>query len=81
MEKGLVMYSKYHLKADELNLKFIDSIKKLFKGKEIEIIVHDYEETEYLLESEVNRAILLESVENAQKGGNLFEVKIGELKD
>lgn len=39
------MYSTYRLKANEINQDFIDSIKKLFINKEVEIIIKDIDES------------------------------------
>jgi hypothetical protein len=35
------MYSTYRLKASELNATFLETLKKMFKNREIEIVVHD----------------------------------------
>lgn len=35
------MYTTYHLKADELNEDFLQSVKTLFHGQNIEIIVSE----------------------------------------
>jgi hypothetical protein len=39
------MFATYQIKADELNIDFLKSIKEAFKGKEIEISIMDYDET------------------------------------
>lgn len=38
------MYSIYRLKANELDSRFVESLKSLFKGKDIEIAVTEVEE-------------------------------------
>lgn len=35
------MQVAYQLQGDELNISFLESVKSLFKNKEIEIIIHD----------------------------------------
>jgi antitoxin YefM len=69
-----VMYTTYHLNVNELNNNFIKSIKQLFKDKDIEITVSDFDETEYLLSSPENKKRLLESLDNVNNRRNLIEV-------
>jgi len=45
------MSTVYRLKASELNQHFSEQIKAKFADKEIEIIVSEFDETEYLLKS------------------------------
>ncbi|MEG4506644.1 hypothetical protein QUA81_03435 [Microcoleus sp. F6_B4] len=47
------MSTVYRLKASELDRNFLEQIKAIFGDKEIEIIVSECDETEYLLKSEV----------------------------
>jgi hypothetical protein len=59
------MQVAYQLKADELDLKFIKSIKNLFGNKQLDIVVNTYEyhnDTEYLLANQKNSQRLLESI-------------------
>ena len=59
----------YRVKADELDQRFLDAIKEMFKDKEIEIAVYERDETAYLLRSPANREHLLRAsadVENSQ---------------
>ena len=74
------MNSIYRLNANDLDEKFIQSLKALFKDKDIEIIVNEVDETAYLLQSEANRERLLKAVENVEKGENLVEAQIGDLQ-
>ncbi len=74
------MYTTYRLNVNELDEKFIQSLKTLFKDKEIEILVSEVDETAYLLRSEANRERLLRAIENIEKGENLVEVRMGDLQ-
>lgn len=49
------MYTIYRMNADELNADFIDSLKTLFKHKQIEITVHETNES---MELEARRSLL-----------------------
>lgn len=63
------MQSTFSLNCDELNLNFLDSLKKMFFGRRIEIFVRDVdEETEYLLSTEANREHLLRSISQIESG-------------
>ncbi len=79
------MHTTYRLKADELDVQFIDALKAMYKSKEIEIVVCDTaeieeDETEYLLDSAANRARLLKAIENVERRQNLVSVNPAELK-
>lgn len=56
------METTYRLNADELDNKFVDSLKSIFKNKEIEIVVSEIDETEYLLHSTRNKELLSKAV-------------------
>lgn len=74
------MHTTYRLNVNELDEKFIQSLKTLFKDKEIEILVSEVDETAYLLRSKANRERLLRAIENIEKGENLVEVRMGDLQ-
>jgi antitoxin YefM len=57
--------------ADELDERFLDSLKAMFKNKEIEIVVYERDETAYLLRSPANRERLLNAIRNVVQGQNL----------
>jgi len=66
------MNTIYHLNSDELNEMFLQSVRSLFKGKKITIVItSEIDETEYLLQSDTNRKKLLESIENVKQNKNL----------
>jgi len=71
------MRTTYRLNINELDGGFIDSLKAIFKNKEIEITVHDINETEYLMNSGANKKRLMEAMENVGKGKNLIEAVVG----
>ena len=57
------MEAIYKLKANEINTNLIDTIKKLFHGKEITItITTEPDETTYLTMNPANKKHLLESM-------------------
>jgi len=74
------MQTTYRLNANELDEKFIQSLKALFKDKDLEIMVSEVDETAYLLRSQANKERLLKAIENVERGENLVEVKIGDLQ-
>jgi len=67
------METVYRIKASELNKSFLDSIKTLFKKKEIEISITDMvnDETNFLLKNPSNKAHLLEAIEELNHDKNL----------
>lgn len=70
------MYTVYHLEADDLNNDFLDALKMLFKGKSLEIVVSEFDETDYLLRIEANKNRLLQSITNVNRNAKLIEVEI-----
>ncbi|MBD1936918.1 hypothetical protein [Microcoleus sp. FACHB-68] len=74
------MSAVYRLKASELDRNFLEEIKAIFGDKEIEIIIAEFDETEYLLKSESNKNKLLKAIENVKKKQNLVEVNLQDLQ-
>ncbi len=63
------MHTSFHIKANELDEKFIKSIKALFKSKRISITVEEeLDETDYLLSTEANSKHLEDAIKNVKKG-------------
>jgi antitoxin YefM len=61
----------YHVRADELDQRFLDALKVLFKDKEIEIAVSERDEIAYLLRSPANRERLLRAVADVESSENI----------
>ncbi|MCK4663268.1 MAG: hypothetical protein KAT68_10410 [Bacteroidales bacterium] len=76
------MESVFRINASELDMAFINSLKALFKKKELGITVKPVQdETEFLLSDPVNRKSLLEAVENIKKNKNLISFTGEEFKN
>lgn len=73
------MSTVYRLKASEINLDFLEEIKASFGDKEIEIVVSEFDETEYLLQSRSNKDKLLKAVSNVKARKKLVEVDLQDL--
>lgn len=58
---------------------FLARIKENFGDKEIEIVISELDETEYLLKSEVNKNKLLKAIDNIKSRQNLIEVNLDNL--
>jgi antitoxin YefM len=70
------MYAVYKLRAEELDQRFLDTLKSQFQNREIEIAVCEVadtaeDETAYLLRSPANRERLLRAIENVDHGRDL----------
>lgn len=65
------MQTIYQINADELDQNLLDSIKALFKHKEIEIVISERDETAYLLRSPANRERLLRAVREVEQNENI----------
>jgi len=66
------MQTIYQINADEIDESLLQSIKALFKNKEIEIIVSERDETAYLLRSPANREYLLRAIEDVEANRNII---------
>jgi antitoxin YefM len=64
------------MKANELDDKFLEDLQKTYQDKEIEIIVYEVDETEYLFKSNINRQKLLKAKNNIELGINLVKVNV-----
>ena len=78
------MYTIFKLRADELDQRFLDTLKHQFQDREIEIAVTEAtdsaeDETAYLLRSPANRERLLKAIENVAQGHNLVVVDPADL--
>ena len=74
------MQTIYRLKASELDNDFLEGLKATFGDKEIEIIVYEVNETDYLLKSDANKVRLLKAIENVNNKTNLVEVSLESLE-
>jgi antitoxin YefM len=74
------MQTIYRLKASELNNNFLEGLKATFGDKEIEIIVYEVNETDYLLKSDANQVRLVKAIENVNNKTNLVEVSLETLE-
>ncbi len=71
------------MKVDDLNESLIDFLQKSFKGKTIEVSVHEepeMDETDFILKDPIARKEIFESIEETQKETNLKRYNIQELK-
>lgn len=70
------MYTVYRMNMNDLDDRFVEALRALFKDKEVEITVTEIDETQYLLQGDANRARLLQAVRNIENGQNLIEVPL-----
>jgi antitoxin YefM len=70
----------YRLKANELDDNFLEDIQKTYKDREIEIIVQEIDETEYLFKSPLNKQRLLKAKENVERGIHLVNANLDYLE-
>jgi len=72
------MHTVYQIYSEELDERFLQALKLLFKDKRIEITMSEFddfeaeEKTAYLLKSQANRKHLLTAI---AKGENLVTIK------
>ncbi|GIK59113.1 MAG: hypothetical protein HND39_04675 [Ignavibacteriota bacterium] len=70
------MNTIFQINSDDLDNRFIESIKALFKNKKLIIsVTEDIDETAYLLQSEKNAKRLFEALEDIKRNKNLVSIK------
>lgn len=74
------MQTIYRLKASELDHYFLEGLKATFQDKEIEIIVYEVDETDYLLKSDTTKTRILKAIENVDSRTNLVEVSLANFE-
>lgn len=79
------MHAHYRMNVSELDDRFLETLRTMFRGREIEISVSETaevtdEETTYLLRSPANREHLLRALDDANQGRNLVSVDTSELR-
>lgn len=74
------MQSSYRLKANDLDEQFIVGLKATYKDKDIEIVVYEVDETEYLLKSDANRERLMQAKANIENKANLIKIDLKDLE-
>jgi antitoxin YefM len=70
------MQSVYRLNANELDDRFLESLKALWGDREIEIVISEADETAYLMSNEANRQRLLKAVNDIDQRHHLVEVDL-----
>jgi hypothetical protein len=76
------MTTTFRINANDLDQDFFDRLKAMFKGKEIEIIVHEtpeMDETAYLLSVPANRKHILDAHARVERREGLVEVDVESL--
>ena len=74
------MHITYRLRANQLDEKFIEDLQRTYKNKEIEIVVCEVDETQYLLKNQANKQRLLQAKNNIEQGISLVEVDLDNLE-
>ena len=76
------MQVAYNLNADELDMNFLESIKKLFQNKKLHINImldEDRNDTDYLLSNKANASRLMQSINNIENKEKLVHKNIEDL--
>ena len=73
------MFTEYHISSNELDSRFIESVKSLYPNKNLSIIIEEeLDETEYLLKHPANKAFLISSIKQAEDG-NVIKINLSDL--
>lgn len=72
------MYTTIDINASELTPELIESIKLNYKDKNIQIVIFEVDETEYLMNSPKNKEELLKRIKDIEENKNIVEKPLGE---
>jgi len=72
------MQAIYHTDVNELNIDFLNMIKKQFLNAKVDIVIKDIDETDYLNSSSENKKLLDEAILEVNQS-KLIHKKIDEL--
>ncbi|HIP61205.1 MAG TPA: hypothetical protein EYG98_01470 [Sulfurovum sp.] len=72
------MQAIYHIDIDELNIDFFNMLKKQFSNAKLDIVIKEYNDTDYLNSSIANKNMLEEAISQVNEG-NLIDKSIDEL--
>ncbi len=83
--EDMPVYATYRMNVSELDDRFLETLRTMFRGLEIEISVSEAaeipeDETAYLLKSPANREHLLKALDDLTHGRNLVSVDLDELQ-
>lgn len=73
------METTIRINTDLLGMDFVEGIKKMFPHKEVEIIIHPSDETEYIESNPAYKRELLERINNYEKNNKTISVRPDEL--
>ncbi len=77
------MTTTFHVNETEINTRFLDALKLMFKNQNLTITVEaddDDDTTAHLLSSPANRERLLRSIENVETGFSLSDLDLDDFK-
>jgi len=72
------MQAIYHTDVNELNIDFLNMLKKQFLNAKVDIVIKDIDETDYLNSSSKNKKLLDEAILEVEQS-KLIHKKIDEL--
>lgn len=77
------MEARYILKQEELNIEFINTVKKIFNSSSrlrIEI-VEEMDETDYLLSTKANKKMLMDAINEYKEGKTVSFENLEDLQN
>jgi predicted regulator of amino acid metabolism with ACT domain len=76
------MITTFQVSESELDIKFLNSLKKMFKQKNLLLTIETVEvdDTTYLNSTSTNRKRLQNAIKNIENGENLIEIDLNKLK-
>jgi len=74
----MAMQAIYHTDVNELNIDFLNMLKKQFLNAKVDIVIKDIDETDYLNSSSKNKKLLDEAILEVEQS-KLIHKKIDEL--
>lgn len=74
------MTATFHLQPGELNQNFLEKLNAMFRDREVEVVIHEPEESDYPSRNPAQERFLMEALDRVERGEGLVYVDVDELR-
>jgi hypothetical protein len=63
------MQAVYHIDLSEMTVDFLENLKKQFRNAKVDVVIREFDETDYLNSSAKNKELLEEAIREVESNG------------
>ena len=63
------MQAVYHIDLSEMTVDFLENLKKQFRNAKVDVVIREFDETDYLNSSAKNKELLEEAIREVENDG------------